>query len=96
MGGRSLTRPATALLGRLLATAEGDPPEKAARTAAANSDALRQHFAELTLAFAQPFTELLQPVRPAPPRPALSWPLGLQRRRSRPRAAGLERNIRGR
>lgn len=59
---RSLTRPANALLGRLLPTTEGDSPEKTARAAAANSNALRAHFAELTLAFVQPFTALLHPV----------------------------------
>ena len=59
---RPLTRPATALLGRLVPLRADDPPEKAARAATANSAALRRHFAVLTTAFLEPFSDLLQPV----------------------------------
>lgn len=60
---RPLTRPATALLARLLTCRPEDGPEKTQRAAAANSAALRRHFAELTTAFLAPFDALFQPVR---------------------------------
>jgi hypothetical protein len=57
---RPLTRPATALLARLLPARPEDGPEKARRAADANSAALRRHFTELTGAFLEPFSSLFQ------------------------------------
>lgn len=65
---RPLTRPATALLARLLPSRPEDGPEKAARAAEANSAALRRHFAELTAAFLAPFSSLFQLVGLITPR----------------------------
>ncbi|KAJ9515796.1 hypothetical protein QJQ45_008693, partial [Haematococcus lacustris] len=52
---RPLTRPDPALLARLLVPKPGDIRSKLARVSYVNSEALRRHFHDLTLALLQPF-----------------------------------------
>eukprot|EP00884_Botryococcus_braunii_P007607 jgi/Botrbrau1/16848/Bobra.150_2s0070.1 len=58
------TRPDRLLLERLLLAGPGDPPERQARLAKANSAELRRHFWQLTVALLEPFVPYFQPVLP--------------------------------
>ena len=77
---RPLIRADHTLLARLLPIQAEDAPEKRARSAAANSAALRRHFGDLTTVFLLPFAPYVSPQLPPDgdgPMPAAGPPLQL-------------------
>ncbi|KAG1666410.1 hypothetical protein FOA52_006519 [Chlamydomonas sp. UWO 241] len=58
---RALVRPDASLLQRLKHPGPDDPRSKVARNAAANNDALRRHFHDMTVALLAPFARYCEP-----------------------------------